>query len=231
MAKPQVVELQAEVRENGRKSLNALRNAKRVPGVLYGPKLDTNISFSMDELEIENLLAERKRQIVELKVDGQVYKTLLKSYDTHPVSDRVIHADFYALADDHKVTLSIPIHLEGTAIGVTEGGGRIFQPLHVMRIRVNPEHIPGEYTVDITNLGIAESIHVRDLDLDGITPIDDLSRAIVTVRPPKSDAQLASSLTTEEPATEEGEETEEGAEAVEGEESTGEAGENEGDKE
>lgn len=224
MAKPQVVELQAEARSNGRKPSEVLRDAMQVPGVLYGPEIDENITFSIDELELEKILSESKRQIIDLKVDGQVYKTLLKSYDSHPVTDRIIHVDLYVLADDHKVTLSIPIHLDGTAIGVTEGGGRVFQPMHILKIRVNPENIPGEYSVDITDLEIGDSLHVRDLELEGIIPLDDLSRAIVTIRPPKSEEQLASALTTEEPSDEELEAME-GEEAAEGEEGAEEAGE------
>ncbi|HLR76486.1 MAG TPA: 50S ribosomal protein L25 [Balneolaceae bacterium] len=220
MAKPQVIELKAEERKTGRKPAEALRDAMRIPGILYGPEVDKNISFSIDELEIENILAESKRQIIELKINGETHKTLLKSFDTHPVTDRVIHVDLYALAKDHEVTLSVPINLQGTAVGVTDGGGRVFQPMHILQIRVSPENIPGEYNIDISELQIGDSLHVKDLDLQNITPLDDLNRAIVTIRPPKSEELLTSALTTEELSDEELEALEEGEEAVEGEEAT-----------
>lgn len=228
MTSPTIVELQGEERETGRKAVKALRDSMRVPAVLYGPKVEENIHFSIDELELEKILSVSRRQIIELKINGDTHKTLLKKADFHPISDRPTHIDFYVLDDETKVTLSVPIRLEGMPIGVTEGGGRIFQPMHQLRIRVLPDRIPGDYTIDIRHLEIGDSLHVRDLELEGIIPLDDLSRTLVTVRPPKSEALLTSSLVTEEPSDEEleeGEEVEgelpEGEEAPEGEESEG----------
>lgn len=230
MTTPEVVTLEGKVRETGRKIADALRDAKRVPSVLYGPEVDENVHFSIDELELEKVLSVSKRQIIELNIDGETYRTLLKEVEFHPLTDRPIHVDFYVLADDHKVTLSVPIHLEGTPVGVTEGGGRIFQPMHILRIRVTPDLIPGVYSVDVSNLKIGDSLHVRDLELEGIIPLDDLSRTLVTIRPPKSEELLTSSLITEEPseeALEEGEEAAEG-EVPEGEETEGAEEEDEG---
>ncbi|NIR68526.1 MAG: 50S ribosomal protein L25 [Aliifodinibius sp.] len=230
MITPEVVDLEGKKRETGRKAADALRDAMRVPCVMYGPEVDENVHFSIDELEFEKVLSESKRQILNITVDGEEYETLLKEVEFHPLTDRPVHADFYVMADDHKVTLSVPIKLEGTPVGVTEGGGRIFQPMHILRIRVKPDLIPGAYTVDISELEIGDSLHVRDLELEGIIPLDDLGRTLVTIRPPKSEALLTSSLITEEPeeeleegeeALEEGEELAEGEEAEEGEETEG----------
>ena len=221
MITPEVVELKGKKRETGRNAADALRDAKRVPGVMYGPEVDENIHFSIDELELEKILAESKRQILELNIDGETHKTLLKDIEFHPLTDRPVHLDLYALADDRKVTLTVPIKLEGTPVGVTEGGGRIFQPMHILEIRVTPDRIPGAYTVDISELQIGDSLHVRDLELEGIIPLDDLSRTLVTIRPPKSEALLTSSLISEEPSeeeVEEGEEALEEGEVAEGEE-------------
>lgn len=216
MTTPKVVELEGKLRDTGRKAVDALRDSMRVPAVLYGPKVAENLHLSVDELELEKLLSVSKRQILELKIDGSTYRTLLKKVEFHPISDRPIHVDFYVLDKEHKVTLSIPILLTGTPIGVTEGGGRIFQPMHILRIRVYPDNIPGDYSIDISELNIGDSLHVRDLDLSGITPLDDLSRTIVTIRPPKSEALLTSSLATETPGEEE-EEFAEGEGPAEGE--------------
>ncbi len=234
MTTPEVIELQGKIRETGRKAADALRDAMRVPAVMYGPKVDENVHFSIDELELEKILSVSKRQIIEITIDGETYETLLKEVEFHPLTDRPVHVDFYVLAEDHKVTLSVPIKLEGTPVGVSEGGGRVFQPMHILRIRVTPDQIPGEYSVDVSELQIGDNLHVRDLELEGIIPLDDLSRTLVTIRPPKSEALLTSSLITEEPSEEELEEGElpEGEEAEleegelpEGEEAEGEEGE------
>ncbi len=232
MTTPEVIELNAEKRKTGRKAAQTLRDAMQVPGVLYGPEMDKNISFSIDEQELEKILSVSKRQIIELKIDGETHKTLLKEAEYHPVTDRAIHVDLYALAEDHKVTLNVPIILEGTAVGVTEGGGRVFQPMHQLHIRVNPDQIPGDYSVNISELEIGDSLHVQDLELEGIVPLDELSQTIVTIRPPKAEELLTSALVTEELSDEEleaMEEAEEGEELAEGEEP--EEGEEEGEQE
>lgn len=232
MITPEVVELEGKKRETGRKAADALRDAMRVPAVMYGPEVEDNLHFSVDELELEKVLAESKRQILELSIDGETHRTLLKDIEFHPLTDRPVHVDFYALADDREVTLSVPIRLEGTPVGVTEGGGRIFQPMHILRIRVTPDQIPGAYTVDVSDLKIGDSLHVSDIELEGIVPLDDLGRTLVTIRPPKSEALLTSSLITEEPTEaelEEGEEALEEGEAPEGKEA--EEGEGEADEE
>ena len=218
MTTPEVFELEGKIRETGRKAADALRDSMRVPAVMYGPKIDENIHFSVDELELEKILSVSKRQIIELNIDGTTHRTLMKTTEFHPVTDRPVHLDLYALSDEHKVSLSVPIRLEGTPIGVRDGGGRIFQPLHILRIKVLPQDIPGDYTVDITELEIGDNMHVRDLELEGITPLDDLGRTIVTIRPPKSEELLTSSLITEEASDEELEEGVEGEELPEGEE-------------
>jgi len=228
MTSPEVVKIEGKQRETGRKAADALRDAMRVPAVLYGPKIDENVYFSVDELEVENILSKTKRQIIELNVNGDTYKTLLKKAEFHPVTDRPIHLDLYVLSDEHKVSLSVPIHLEGTPVGVSDGGGRIYQPMHILRIKVLPENIPGAFTADITELAIGDSLHVSDLILEDISPLDDLGRAIVTIRPPKSEELLTSSLVTEEA---EEEEALEGEAAVEGEAEEGAEGEQEGEGE
>ena len=214
MAKQELVKIEGTPRELSKKANKALRAEKRVPAVLYGPEIKENIHFSVDELELEKILRKAQTKIQELVVDGKVYKTLLKRMEYDPVTDRPIHADFYVLSDKHKVTLRVPVRVKGTARGVVEGGGRMFQPMKFIRIRVLPEFIPAEFDVDVSPLNIGKSFHVGDLDLEGIVPLDSLSRTIVTIRPPKG------ALVSEVLEDEDEETTEEGAEeaTAEGEE-------------
>ena len=213
MAKPEVIKMSAENRETGSSVANKIRENERIPGIIYGPELKENITISVDEIELEKVLSVSRTQIIELDSDNTTYRTLLKGVEFHPVTDRVLHADFYALSEKHKVTLQVPIRLTGTAKGVTDGGGRVFQPLHIVRLKTLPEDIVAEYTLDVTPLGIGDSLHISDLELGDVTPIDDLSKTIVTIRPPVSE-ELLDAITT----TGEEEELEEDEEAVEGEE-------------
>ncbi len=210
MAYPELVKLEGTVRELSKRSNKALRAEKRVPAVLYGPEIEENIHFSIDELELEKILRKAQTKLQELTVDGKTYKTLLKRTEFDPVTDRPIHVDFYVLSDNHKVTLRVPIRIAGAARGVVEGGGRLFQPMKFLRIRVLPQFIVAQFEVDVTPLQIGNSFHVSDLDLEGIVPLDSLNRTIVTIRPPKG--KLMSEVLGDQEAAAEGEE---GAEATE----------------
>ncbi len=214
MAYPELVKIEGTPRELSKKANRALREEKRVPAVLYGPEIEENVHFSVDELELEKILRKAHTKLQELTVEGKVYKTLLKRMEYDPVTDRPIHADFYVLADTHKVTLRVPVKIVGTSRGVIENGGRMLQPMKFVRIRVLPQYIVSQFEVDITELKIGDSFHVSDLTLEGIIPLDALTRTIVTIRPPKG--ALVTELDEEE-ATEEGAEeaTEESEESSE----------------
>lgn len=215
MKQPELYKLEGEKRDLGKKSTHSLRSNLRIPSVLYGPKVKENVHFSVSEADIEKILSVSQTKLQELTVDGKVYKTLLKNVEFDPVTDQAIHADFYVLDEATPVKLKVPIRLKGTAKGVRDGGGRVFQPLRIVRIRVIPERIPAQFEVDVTDLDIGDSIHVSDLDMEGIDPLDDPKRTIVTIAPPKSEALFTSSAVADEEAEEipEGEE----AEAAEGE--------------
>lgn len=232
MAYPELVKLEGTIRETSKQANKALREELRVPAVLYGPEVEENIHFSVDELELEKILRKPQTKLQELTVDGKTYKTLLKRTEFDPVTDRIVHADFYVLADEHKVTLRVPIKITGNAKGVVENGGRVFKPMNFVRIRVLPEAIPAEFELDITPLQIGQSLHISDLDLEGIIPLDDMGRTIVTIRPPKGADFLENLVSgvTEEAAEEEvaeGEAVAEGEEVAEGEVAEGEEGEEE----
>lgn len=226
MKKPEIYKLEGEKREPGRKSADLLREELRIPAVLYGPKVKKNIHFSILESDLEKILSISQTKLQELTVDGKTFNTLLKNVEFNPVTDRALHADFYVLEPKIRVKLRIPIRLNGTPKGVTDGGGRVLQTLRIVRINVLPEKIPAVFELDITDLDIGDSLHVSELDMEGIDPLDDPRRTIVTVEPPKSEKLFESSIPVDEDleeelaeAAEEIEEGEEGEEAAaEGEE-------------
>lgn len=229
MAYPELVKLEGTPREISKQANRALRAEKRVPAVLYGPEVEENVHFSIDELELEKILRRAQTKLQELTIDGKVYKTLLKRTEYDPVTDRPIHADFYVLSDNHKVTLRVPVRIKGTPRGVVEGGGRLFQPMKFVRIRVLPKFIVSEFEVEVSGLNIGNSFHVGDLELEGIIPLDALSRTIVTIRPPKGAlvSDVLGDGEDEEVAEEGAEEAAEGAEGEGSEEGGSEEAESE----
>lgn len=213
-----MIKLEGEPRETGKRTSGQLRGEKRVPSVLYGPKIKKNIHFHINELELENILSKSQTKLQELTVDGDTYNTLLKRVEFDPVTDRPIHADFYVLDEKRRVSLRVPIRLKGTPVGVTDGGGRIFQPMRIVRVKVLPAVIPAQFELDISQLEIGDSLHVSELDMEGITPLDDPSRTIVTISPPKSEDVFTTTATLDEEELEELPEGEE--ELLEGEEAS-----------
>ena len=234
MNQPELYQLEGEKRELGSKVSETLRENLRIPAVLYGPKVEENIHFSISEVDLEKILSVSQTKLQTLTVDGKEYKTLLKNVEFDPVTDRALHADFYVLDDETPVKLRVPIRLKGVAIGVRDGGGRVFQPMRIVRIKVLPNKIPAMFELDISDLEIGDSLHVSELDMEGIDPLDDPRRTIVTIAPPKSESLFTTSLVDEEEELAEGEEPEEGEEVAECEEAAeaeGEGGEESDDKE
>ena len=234
MNQPELYQLEGEKRELGSKVSETLRENLRIPAVLYGPKVEENIHFSISEVDLEKILSVSQTKLQTLTVDGKEYKTLSKNVEFDPVTDRALHADFYVLDDETPVKLRVPIRLKGVAIGVRDGGGRVFQPMRIVRIKVLPNKIPAMFELDISDLEIGDSLHVSELDMEGIDPLDDPRRTIVTIAPPKSESLFTTSLVDEEEELAEGEEPEEGEEVAEGEEAAeaeGEGGEESDDKE
>ncbi len=209
MNKPVKVELQTYQRETGRRNAEHLRSEKRVPAVVYGPGLDENRNFAINEIDLEKILAVKDLQIVTLVFDDKTkIDTILKKPDFHPVTDRPLHVDFYALSKNHSVTVVVPLKFNGTAVGVTEGG-RLYRSARELRVLCLPDSIPANISVDISKLRIGSTLHIRDIDMEGVDPVDDPSRTLATVRPPRTGIQTT---TVEGEEELEGEETEEGAE-------------------
>lgn len=229
MTQPELYNLEGTKRELGRNESEKLRDELRIPAVLYGPKVKENIHFSVLESDLEKILSVNETKLQTLSVDGKEYKTMLKNVEFDPVSDRALHADFYVLDPKRPVSLKVPIKLSGIAKGVRDGGGRVFQPMRIVRIRVVPDKIPAQFEVDITPMDIGDSVHVSELEMEGILPLDDPSRTIVTIAPPKSEELFTTTIEPEEDELLEGEEVAEGEELAEGEEPA--EGEEEGSKE
>jgi large subunit ribosomal protein L25 len=196
MTPPEVTKIEGIKRELGRKSASDLRASRRVPAVLYGPNVTDNIHFSVEEIALEKILSVPTTKLQDITIDGQNYRTLLKNVEFDPITDKPLHADFYVLSDSHPVSLKVPIRLIGTPRGVLEGGGRMFQPLKIMRIKVLPDKIPADFSLDVSHLKIGDALRVSDVEMDGIIPLDGTTRTIVVIKPPKG--ALADTLASSE---------------------------------
>lgn len=157
------IKINANPRTPGKSGARAARRAKEVPAVLYGNGFEP-VTFQIPELDMRPLIYTAETHRVELTVEGETYDCILKDYDMHPVTDRTYHADFLVLRAGETLTMTVPVQYRGTPIGVKEGGD-----LDVYRneitVVVLPKDIPSHIDVDVSGLGIGDSVHIQDVDL------------------------------------------------------------------
>ena len=184
----------------GKVSTKALRNAGKVPCVLYGG--DKPLHFSADEVSFKNLVYTANVYTATIEVDGTKYHAILQDIQFHPVSDKILHVDFYQLFDDKLVAMNIPVRLVGASPGVINGGSLSFAK-RKLSVRALPADLPDFINADISQLKIGMKIVVSDLADDKFTILHPETTVVVQVRTARSAVMPEDE--------EEGEEGEEGA--------------------
>jgi large subunit ribosomal protein L25 len=156
--------IEAQPRETGSKAARDIRNNDRVPCILYGPAVEST-PLQVPISAMHKLIYGRTAPVAEVQLNGETHHCILKDFDLHPITDRPLHADFQALEEGRKVTLTVPIHFQGVPLG-QKNGGDTQMIVRELTISVLPENIPAQIDIDIEDLAIGDSIHVYDLDVD-----------------------------------------------------------------
>jgi len=215
------VTLVAEPRAGrGKGEARRLRRDGRVPAIAYGSGLDAT-AVSVDALELYHALRTDAglNALIRLQLDGDTHLTLARELQRHPVRRDIMHVDFVGVDRERKVTVDVPLHLQGDAPGADEGGV-VDQVLFSVSVEVLPLEVPDELTLDISDMEMGDVKRLGDVALPaGVELLEDPDRTVVSVSAPTFEA-------TEEEAAE-GEEAldvEEGAEAAEGAEAGDDAG-------
>ena len=164
----------------GKVSTKALRNAGKVPCVLYGG--EKPIHFSVNELEFKDLVytPNAHTAVIELE-DGQKFEAVLQDIQFHPVTDSIFHVDFYQLFKDKPVTMDIPVILEGNSPGVRNGGRLLFRK-RKLSIKALPDLLPDFITVNISKLRIGGTISVESLLSENYTILHPDNTSVVQVK-------------------------------------------------
>ena len=183
----------------GKVATKALRNAGKVPCVLYGG--DKPVHFSADETAFKKLVYTANVYTAMIEVDGTTYHAILQDIQFHPVSDKILHVDFYQLFDDKLVTMNIPVVLVGTSPGVINGGSLRFA-MRKLSVRALPADLPDFINADISKLKIGDKLIVSEVADDKFSILHPENSVVVQVRTSRS------AVATDD---EEGEEGEEGA--------------------
>jgi len=156
----------------GKNEANRLRAAGRIPAVFYGPRKDgaapLGLSVAVDPKELLRILHSDSgaNTLINLRVDGGEARVMVKEYQLDPVTHNLLHADFYQLAMDKAIVVTVPIVLNGEARGVKLQGGLVDFVTRDIQVLCLPADIPGHIDVDVTELNLHESIRVRDLAVD-----------------------------------------------------------------
>ena len=176
----QRIELNVVKRETGRANSRELRVNKMVPAVIYGAIENTNFSVHVNDIlkyntrAYENALLNLKSD--DSKLNGKV--ALIKSVQVNPLSRRPEHVDFFAIDLNKAVRVSVEIKIEGKAIGIAEGG-LLNIVMRSVEVECLPTAIPEFLTLDVTNLGVGESLHASELAMPAGVKL--ISRPEVTI--------------------------------------------------
>jgi large subunit ribosomal protein L25 len=144
----------------GKKDAKRLRNEGLVPCVLYGQK--EQLHFFTQEKQFKDVIYTPNACFVELNIDGNKHMAILQEVQYHPVSDSIMHVDFFEFANDKPVSLTIPISLTGTSPGVLKGG-KLQQKVRKVKITALPEKMPEKLIIDISPLDINDAVRVKDV--------------------------------------------------------------------
>ncbi|WP_405294758.1 50S ribosomal protein L25/general stress protein Ctc [Algibacter sp. Ld11] len=145
----------------GKKAAKALRNAGQVPCVLYGG--DKPVHFASAELAFSKLVYTPNAHTVVINLEGgETFNAVLQDIQFHPVTDRILHVDFYQLFEDKEIALDIPVNLIGNSKGV-KNGGILRRNNRKLRVKALPANLPDFIEVDITPLKIGDKVAVSEL--------------------------------------------------------------------
>jgi large subunit ribosomal protein L25 len=189
----------------GKVSTKALRNAGMVPCVIYGGK--ELVHFSAEEKLFKKLVYTPNVYTATINVDGQEIAAILQDIQFHPVTDRILHVDFYQIFEDKEITMNIPVKLTGTSPGVLNGGSLRFTN-RKLRVKALPANLPDFVTADISGLRIGHKLVVTSLFTEEYSFVHPDNTVVVQVRTSRNAAE-------EEEETAEGETAEAAAPAAE----------------
>ena len=176
----QTIQINAVKRDQfGKKSAKDIRRESLIPCVIYGNGGEA-IHFAIETSEAKKLLYTPKSYIVELNIDGQIEKGVMRETQFHPVKDYCLHIDFFRVAESKPVAIEIPVAVVGNSEGV-KAGGKLQIARRKLMVSGLEENLLDELVVDITELGVGKTITVGDLNYEGLKMLNPASTTVVAV--------------------------------------------------
>jgi large subunit ribosomal protein L25 len=221
--------LEAVKREGrGKNEANRLRAAGKIPAVVYGTRTDGKVphgvSVAVDPKAVMRILRSESgaNTLINLKLDGSEARVMVKEYQLDPITHSLLHADFYQLAMDRAIVVTVPIRLTGEAKGVKLQGGIVDFVTRDFEVECLPTDIPEHIDVDVSDLALHEAIRVRDLPQSpkwkSVTDGDTMIVHVVTIKaeetPAAAEAAPAAAAPAEPEVIKKGKTEKEGEEAA-----------------
>lgn len=174
------ISLSGSLRENvGKKDAKAIRNAGKVPCVLYGNGVQTH--FSVDSIALGKVVYSPDVYQVELDVNGTKTRAIIQELQQNPITDRITHVDFLELSDDKQVKVALPVRTTGVSPGVIRGGKlqQVYRRLQMVGL---PKDLPADITLDISELEIGDAVRVKHVIVPNVTLLDPANSVVVSVK-------------------------------------------------
>ena len=156
----------------GKKAAKELRKEGLVPCNLYGEKKGENglpeaLAFAIPAAQLRKVVYTPNVYVVNLTIDGEAHKAVIKELQFHPTTDALLHIDFYEVNETKPITIGIPVKLTGHAQGVRDGG-RLSQAVRQLNVTAPYKQIPETLEIDVTDLKLGKAIKVAELNFNGL---------------------------------------------------------------
>lgn len=178
----------------------AVRRGGRLPAVLYGHKGAESVSLTVDTREAEFLVRDAaiNNTLVNVNVPDIPWKgkVLIREVQAHPWKGSLYHLSFFSIASQDSVEVVVPLNYTGTAKGVKDDGGILDTIVTELAIKCPPDSIPEGIDINVSSLGVGDSLHVGELVLPaGVEAVADDSKVAVTVASPRTTAEVTEEAT------------------------------------
>ncbi|MBU8883737.1 50S ribosomal protein L25/general stress protein Ctc [Flavobacteriaceae bacterium JJC] len=186
------ITIQGTKRESvGKKSTKALRDAELVPCVVYGGA--ETLNFSAEERSFKGLVYTPEAHTVSIEVDGKTIPAVLQDIQFHPLTDKILHADFYQLDENKPVVMEVPVRITGRSKGVVAGGA-MRQSFRKLKLKALPANLPDEIVVDVTPLKIGNKLYVGDIKTNNFTFMHPDNAVVVAVKMSRTASKNAGAM-------------------------------------
>ena len=185
----------------GKSATKALRNAGRVPCVLYGG--EEPIHFSAPELDFSKLVYTPNAHTVKIVLgDKTEIDAILQDIQFHPLTDKILHIDFYQTFDDKEISMDIPVKVEGAAPGVLNSGGVLRLGKRKLKIRALPKKLPDFILADISSLELGDKLYTSELENEDYSILHPDNTVVCQVRTSRTSLKAEGELEGGEAAAE-----------------------------